>query len=82
MISLIRHLTPIPVGDILPLTTDISEGADLSRLKYYRNKISHSGTGILSETDFHQWWTDISEVIYVMRTEILNDHSVGPCFMY
>ncbi|CAG2206979.1 ANK [Mytilus edulis] len=63
MISLIRHLTPIPVGDILPLTTDISEGADLSRLKYYRNKISHSDTGTLSETDFHQWWTDISEAI-------------------
>ncbi|VDI02299.1 Hypothetical predicted protein [Mytilus galloprovincialis] len=63
MISLIRHLTPIPVGDILPLTTDISEGADLSRLKYYRNQISHSDTGTLSETDFHQWWTDISEAI-------------------
>ncbi|XP_052080425.1 uncharacterized protein LOC127718446 [Mytilus californianus] len=64
MISLIRHLTSIPVGDILPFTTDTSEGADLSRLKYYRNKISHSDTGTLSEIDFLQWWTDISEAIH------------------
>ncbi|CAG2234201.1 unnamed protein product [Mytilus edulis] len=63
LICLIRHLTPIPVSDSLPIPTDISEGADLSRLKYYRNKITHCDDGVLSDNQLNDYWTDISQAI-------------------
>lgn len=62
MICLIRHLTPIPISDGLPFPTDISEGADLSRLKYYRNQVAHCDDGVLSDNQLNDYWTDISQV--------------------
>lgn len=62
MICLIKNITTIPVGDILPFCGDKSEGADLTRLKYYRNKIMHTDNGILLDTTFKSWWDEISQV--------------------
>ncbi|CAG2187779.1 ANK [Mytilus edulis] len=62
MICLIKNLTIIPVGDILPLKGDKSDGAHLTRLKLYRNKIMHSDCGTLSDIDFNEWWDEISHV--------------------
>lgn len=62
MICLIRHLTSMSVADQLPFPADESDGAHLSRLKYYRNQIAHSEDGILSATDFEEYWTRITNV--------------------
>lgn len=62
MICLIKNLAAIPVGDILPFKGNKCDGADLTRLKYYRNKIMHSDCGTLSVLDFNDWWDEISEV--------------------
>ncbi|VDI52901.1 Hypothetical predicted protein, partial [Mytilus galloprovincialis] len=61
MICLIRHLTQIQVSDSLPIPTDISEGADLSRLKYYRNQVAHCDNGVLTDHQFNDYWTEISQ---------------------
>ncbi|XP_071135690.1 ankyrin-1-like [Mytilus edulis] len=63
MICLIRNLTTISIGDALPVASDTSQGADLSRLKHYRNKIVHCGVGILSDKEFEECWTEISQAI-------------------
>ncbi|CAG2237659.1 unnamed protein product [Mytilus edulis] len=63
MICLIRHLTPIQIVDILPLKADVSEGADLSRLKYYRNMFAHQDAWTLTNNDFETYWNDICQAI-------------------
>ncbi|XP_076087735.1 uncharacterized protein LOC143058157 [Mytilus galloprovincialis] len=63
MICLIRHLTPIQIGDIVPQSTDVSSGADLSRLKYYRNKFAHDDGCRLTERDFEIYWSEICQSI-------------------
>lgn len=62
MICLIRHLESIPVSDLLPFPADESDGAHLSRLKFFRNEIAHSQDGILSTTGFEEYWTYITNV--------------------
>ncbi|VDI69069.1 Hypothetical predicted protein [Mytilus galloprovincialis] len=63
MICLLKHLTDIEVSDILPFPGNQSKGADLSRLRYYRNQIMHSDDGTLSCLIFNEWWTEISQAI-------------------
>lgn len=65
MICLIKNLTQIPVGDKLPVETDTSKGADLSRVKYYRNMLYHSKNETLSDELFQKYWTELSEVFYL-----------------
>ncbi|VDI62991.1 Hypothetical predicted protein [Mytilus galloprovincialis] len=62
MICLIKNLTNIEVGDELPFSGNETDGADLTRIKYYRNKIMHSNDGIVSESTFKSWWDEISRV--------------------
>ncbi|CAG2187461.1 unnamed protein product [Mytilus edulis] len=65
MICLLRNITSIPITDELPFYSNKSEGADLSRLKYYRNMISHwpnIGPKLTNEK-FETYWTDISQAI-------------------
>ncbi|CAG2243413.1 unnamed protein product [Mytilus edulis] len=63
MICLIKNLTNIEVGDELPFSRNETDGADLTRIKYYRNKIMHSNDGIVSESTFKSWWDEISRAI-------------------
>ncbi|XP_063400320.1 E3 ubiquitin-protein ligase DZIP3-like [Mytilus trossulus] len=67
MITLLRHLTPIipPVGgyDCLPQTAEVTLGADLSRIKYYRNYLAHLDNGKIDTTFFNTAWIDITSAL-------------------
>ena len=63
MIVLIRNLTPIRISDVVPHSSDVTVGAELSRLKYYRNQVTHNDSGTLTDRQFHEWWNDITQVI-------------------
>lgn len=63
MICLLRNLEPqVQILDSLPIDTDTSVAANLSRLKYYRYKVAHSQTFTLSTEDFKIWWKHIAKV--------------------
>lgn len=62
MTCLLRNLAKINIQDNLPLSTDTSEEAALSRIKFYRNEIAHNESGTLTEQLFHQYWGEISQV--------------------
>ncbi|CAC5384269.1 unnamed protein product [Mytilus coruscus] len=64
MICLLRHLISEDVGEFLPIDPkNLSVGADLSRLKYYRNQIAHSDAGVLPDKNFENYWKDITQAI-------------------
>ncbi|VDI79534.1 Hypothetical predicted protein [Mytilus galloprovincialis] len=63
MTCLLRHLANIKIEDCLPLSSDKSVAADLSRIKTYRNKVEHCEKGILSHQEFNKYWNDISQAI-------------------
>ncbi|XP_063398897.1 uncharacterized protein LOC134683518 [Mytilus trossulus] len=62
MILLIGNLTPIQIADRLPVPIDISTGADISRIKYYRNELAHCN-GKISDIEFEQKWMEIYQAI-------------------
>ncbi|CAG2207984.1 unnamed protein product [Mytilus edulis] len=62
MICLLKNLANITVGDILPFNGDKSVGADLTRLKYYRNKIMHEDDCISAQF-LDKGWDQISQAI-------------------
>ncbi|XP_063411129.1 uncharacterized protein LOC134694064 [Mytilus trossulus] len=64
MICLLRNLASIDVGDKLPHPSVISEAAELSRLKYYRNKFAHHDGCILTFKDFELNWNEICQAIH------------------
>ena len=53
-----------PVGgfDRLPSATETTEGADLARIKYYRNYLAHQDAGLIDNTFFSTSWKDFSDV--------------------
>ncbi|CAG2237150.1 unnamed protein product [Mytilus edulis] len=67
MITLLRNLTkispPVCGFDQLPTTTETKPGADLSRIKYYRNYMAHLGDGKLDTGFFNTAWDDITSAI-------------------
>ncbi|XP_052080412.1 uncharacterized protein LOC127718436 isoform X2 [Mytilus californianus] len=63
MICLIRNFTTIDVTYQLPRPEDKCEGADLSRLEYYRKQIAYSQECDLSVTVFEKYLTDITNAI-------------------
>ncbi|XP_076108998.1 uncharacterized protein LOC143076993 [Mytilus galloprovincialis] len=58
-----RESAPVTGWDKLPLPGDTSTGADLARVKWYRNQSVHSKDGILSPTDVIQYWGDLEGAI-------------------
>jgi hypothetical protein len=62
MIVLIRNLTPIPISDVIPHSSDVTQGADLSRIKYYRNQVAHNDSRTLTDRQYQEWWNDITQV--------------------
>ncbi|XP_071177960.1 transport and Golgi organization protein 1 homolog [Mytilus edulis] len=58
-----RESVPVTGWDKLPLPGDTSTGADLARVKWYRNQSVHSKDGILSPTDIIQYWGDLEGAI-------------------
>ena len=69
MIALIRNLTRIRISDGVPLSSDVTVGADLSRLKYHRNQVAHNYSATLTDRQFQEWWNDITQVILELRME-------------
>ncbi|XP_062582487.1 uncharacterized protein LOC134244239 isoform X2 [Saccostrea cucullata] len=67
LILLLRYMTNVPAPvtgfDKLPVQTDDSVGADLARIKHYRNLVSHSNNAKLTEEDFNDYWTEVEKVI-------------------
>lgn len=55
-----RECAPMTGWDNLPPQGDT--GADLARVKWYRNKLAHSEVGKLSKADFSQYWGDLEGV--------------------
>lgn len=66
MICLLRNLSSISPPSLgfneLPPATEISDGADLARIKYHRNLIAHADKDELSTGEFNSMWACVSEV--------------------
>lgn len=62
MITLLTNLTTLNHYDKLPVETDTTPSADLSRIKYYRNHISHNTEGKIDDSFFSTAWISIVEV--------------------
>lgn len=63
LITLLTNLTELySYNDKLPLVTDITPSADLERIKFYRNQISHNKDGKINNSFFCTAWDDIIEV--------------------
>lgn len=60
MKNLIEAYDNIP--DVLPFETDITEVADLSRVKHIRNKIVQNSDRSISDEDFEEDWSNLSQV--------------------
>ncbi|XP_071133693.1 uncharacterized protein [Mytilus edulis] len=67
MICLLRNLakTPQPSHgfDSLPPPNEITPGADLARIKYYRNQFAHRIDSKMDDISFNQYWIEISNAI-------------------
>ncbi|CAG2252420.1 unnamed protein product [Mytilus edulis] len=67
MICLLRNMTNIlqpTLGyDKLPPVTEVSDGADLARIKYYRNFMAHTEKDELSNEDFNTMWICVTNAI-------------------
>ncbi|CAC5362248.1 unnamed protein product [Mytilus coruscus] len=67
IITLLRNLTTInpPHGgfDSLPSAIETTPGADLARIKHYRNYIAHLDDGKVGTADFNTAWDNISGAI-------------------
>ncbi|VDI03046.1 Hypothetical predicted protein [Mytilus galloprovincialis] len=69
IVCLLRNIPPLvtepPTGfDNLPPSHDKSDGANIARLKYYKNfLVSHSKDGKLSDADFVGIWNDLEQAI-------------------
>ncbi|VDI29237.1 Hypothetical predicted protein [Mytilus galloprovincialis] len=50
------------ISDILPVSIDISPGADISRIKHYRNVLAHCN-GNISDVEFEKQWLEICQAI-------------------
>lgn len=66
MILLLTNLTELNHYKNLPLVTDTTQSADLARIQYYRNYISHhvfhNENGKLDSPYFNKAWDNISGV--------------------
>ncbi|XP_063399025.1 uncharacterized protein LOC134683643 [Mytilus trossulus] len=71
MITLIRNFTEIEIVDVLPKSSNKSKGADLSRLKFYRNTIVHND-GSFSKEDFTSYWNDICKAVVRLGVNDIN----------
>ncbi|CAG2206831.1 unnamed protein product [Mytilus edulis] len=67
MICLIRNLTsispPINGFDKLPLPNETTPGADLARIKWYRNKLAHHDSNTFKTADFNAAWINLTDAV-------------------
>lgn len=56
-------LPPVYGFDVLPHSSDNTDGAYIARIKHYKIVlVSHSMDGKLSNTDFKNIWSDLEKV--------------------
>jgi len=55
--------TPPTGFDKLPNNSDVSVGADMTRIKHYRNEAVHNKSGKMTNQDFHDQWNILENVI-------------------
>ncbi|XP_068679952.1 uncharacterized protein [Montipora foliosa] len=77
---LIREFSnlPPPSGTgwhTLPAQSDASIQANIARIKYFRNELSHSPSTAITESEFEDKWNQISSalegiLVYIQRTKI------------
>ncbi|XP_076085372.1 uncharacterized protein LOC143056175 [Mytilus galloprovincialis] len=73
MICLLRNIAKLKILDVLPSSFDISEEADLSRIKYYRNDFAHATEGTIDDKTFTNIWNDVSEAVTRLGGKLLKD---------
>lgn len=62
MITLLTNLTELDHYENMPHETDTTPSADLKRIQYYRNFISHKTDDKIDRLLFNEAWDDIIEV--------------------
>ncbi|XP_076108740.1 uncharacterized protein LOC143076759 [Mytilus galloprovincialis] len=76
MICLIRNLTsvtqPINGFDRLPLPGETTSGADLARIKWYRNILAHHDSNKMATADFNTAWSNISDAVSRLGGQPMN----------
>ncbi|VDI39180.1 Hypothetical predicted protein [Mytilus galloprovincialis] len=73
MVCLLRNIAKIQIQDVLPKPSDTSECADLSRIKYYRNYVTHSSDGKLDDCVYSEIWKNVCETIGRLSKQTLKD---------
>ncbi|CAG2251751.1 unnamed protein product [Mytilus edulis] len=79
IVCLLRNIPPLvtepPTGfDNLPPPHDKSDGANIARLKYYKNFfVSHSKDGTLPNADFVRIWSELEQAV----TGLDNSHATA-----
>lgn len=67
MVCLLRNYSIIPHPtngyDMLPLASETGPGADLARIKYYRNMLAHLGKDRIPNLEFIDYWNDLSQIL-------------------
>ena len=65
MVCILRNfkLVPAPTSgwDILPQSSENSIGANLARIKYYRNYVSHSSNSETDDKTFQDIWATLKK---------------------
>lgn len=64
MIKLLGTCTALKVGDKYPETSDTSNSAMFSKIRFVRNKAARKIEGKVSDDLFNQYWDDITQVKY------------------
>ncbi|XP_076108622.1 uncharacterized protein LOC143076668 [Mytilus galloprovincialis] len=76
MICLIRNLTsvtqPINGFDRLPPSVETTPGADLARIKWYRNILAHHDSNKMATGDFNTAWSNISDAVSRLGGQPMN----------
>ncbi|CAC5396072.1 unnamed protein product [Mytilus coruscus] len=63
MMILMKNLTELDISEKLPLDTDTSEVAWLSRIKYFRNKLVQNSDKKISDEEFEKDWNELSKAV-------------------
>lgn len=72
MACLLKHFTDLHIQDGLPVETNRTVAADISKIKFYRNYIVHSNNGKVTENKFSEIWSCVAEVVnsYYKKSEL------------
>ena len=85
MIALLRNLTsmspPVNGFDRLPPATETTEGADLARVKHYRNYLAHQDAPLIDNTFFTSAWKDLSDVSTRYICKLFKNHVYWVCLV-